>query len=80
MNKLIEQLRKGDIAVFSALDRLARNLRFLLEILEAIKHHGAGIKSLGEPIIDTTTPVGEFALQIFAVIAEFEHQYIRHRI
>ena len=80
LNKLIEQLRDGDIVVFTALDRLARNLRFLLDILETIKQHGAGIKSLSEPIIDTTTPVGEFALQIFGVIAEFERQRIRQRI
>ena len=80
LNKLIEQLRKGDIVVFTALDRLARNLRFLLEVLETIKQHGAGIKSLNEPIIDTSTPIGEFALQIFGVIAEFERQRIRQRI
>ena len=80
LNKLIEQLRDGDIVVFTALDRMARNLRFLLEILETIKQHGAGIKSLNEPIIDTSTPVGEFALQIFGVIAEFERQRIRQRI
>ena len=36
--------------------------------------------SLSEPIIDTSTPVGEFALQIFGVIAEFERQRIRQRI
>ena len=80
LNKLIEQLRKGDTVVFTALDRLARNLRFLLDILETIKQHGAGIKSLNEPIIDTSTPIGEFALQIFGVIAEFERQRIRQRI
>ena len=65
LNKLNEQLREDDIIVFTALGRLARNVRFLLEILETIKHHKAGIKFLSEPIIDTTTPVGEFALQIF---------------
>ena len=80
LNKLIEQLRKGDIVVFTVLDRLARNLRFLLDILETIKHHKAGIKSLSEPNIDTTTPVGEFALQLFGVIAEFERQRIGQRV
>ena len=80
LNKLIEQLRKGDTVAFTALDRLARNLRFLLDILETIKQHGAGIKSLNEPIIDTSTPIGEVALQIFGVIAEFERQRIRQRI
>ena len=80
LNKLNEQLREDDIIVFTALGRLARNVRFLLEILETIKHHKAGIKFLSEPIIDTTTPVGEFALQIFGVIAEFERQRILQRI
>ena len=58
LNKLIEQLRDGDIVVFTALDRLARNLRFLLEILDTIKHNQAGIKSLNEPIINTAAPRG----------------------
>ena len=80
LNKLIEQLRDGDIVVFTALDRLARNLRFLLEILDTIKHNQAGIKSLNEPIINTAAPAGELALQIHGVIAEFERQRIRQRI
>ena len=80
LDRLLEQLRDGDIVVFQALDRLARNLRFLLEILDTIEKRGAGVRSLSEPIVDTTTPSGEFVLQIFGVIAEFERQRIRQRI
>ena len=79
-DRLIEQLRTGDVVVVQALDRLARNLRFLLEILDTFKDKGVGIKSLREPLIDTTTASGELVLQIFGVIAQFERQRIRERI
>ena len=52
----------------------------VLEILETINHQKAGIKSLNEPIINTTAPAGELALQIHGAIAEFERQRIRQRI
>ena len=80
LDRLAEQLRPGDVVVVQALDRLARNLRFLLEILDTLKNRGVGIKSLREPLIDTTTASGELVLQIFGVIAQFERQRIRERI
>ena len=80
LDRLIEQVRRGDVVVIQALDRLARNLRFLLEILDTLKERGVGITSLREPLIDTTTASGELVLQIFGVIAEFERHRIRERI
>ncbi len=77
---LVEQLRPGDVVVVQALDRLARNLRFLLKILDTLKEGGVGIKSLRERPIDTTTASGELVPRIFGVIAEFERRRIRERI
>lgn len=60
------------------IDRLARSLAHLLEIIEALDTQGAGFRSLGDPI-DTTSPQGRFTLQILGAVAEFERALIRER-
>ena len=59
-------------------DRLARSLRDLLDIVEAIKEVGAGFRSLAEDI-DTTTPAGRLVFHVFASIAQFERERISER-
>ena len=80
LDKLLEQLRAGDVVVVQALDRLARSLRLLLSILDDLKRRGVGTKSLREPLIDTTTASGELVPRIFGAIAEFKRRRIRQRI
>jgi DNA invertase Pin-like site-specific DNA recombinase len=50
LQRLLEQLRKGDILIVSRLDRLSRSLRDLLMIMERIKEAEAGFRSLTEAI------------------------------
>ena len=78
LDPLLDQLRPGDVVVVTKYDRLARSLKDLLEIVEAIEGKGAGFRSLGEGI-DTTTPVGRPVFQVFASIAEFERGRIAER-
>ena len=54
----LDQLREGDVVVVARLDRLARSTRDLLEIAEILKEGGTGLRSLGEPWADTTSPAG----------------------
>jgi len=68
LEKLLDQLRDGDVVVVTKYDRLARSLRDLLDIVEAIKGRGAGFRSLAEDI-DTTTPAGELIFHVFASTA-----------
>ena len=77
--RLLDQLRDGDVVVVGRLDRLARSTRDLLEIAEAIQAAGAGLRSLGEPWADTTSPAGRMVLTVFAGIAEFERALIFQR-
>jgi hypothetical protein len=58
------------------IDRLARSLSHLLEIIETLDARGAGFRSLGDPI-DTTRPQGRFTLQILGAVTEFERALIR---
>ena len=74
----ISALRTGDTLVFYKLDRVARSLSDLLQILEKVELAGATIKSLTEPI-DTTTAAGRLMLQILGSMAEFERSLIRER-
>jgi len=79
LERMLDQLRAGDVVVVSRLDRLARSTRDLLEIAERLKESGAGLRSLAEPWADTTSPAGRMVLTVFAGIAEFERATILER-
>ena len=76
---MLDQLREGDVVVVARLDRLARSTRDLLEIAEILKEGGTGLRSLGEPWADTTSPAGKMVLTVFAGMAEFERALIHQR-
>lgn len=78
LSKALNTVRPGDVLVIVRLDRLARSLSHLLEIVEQLEAKGVGFRSLGDPI-DTTSPQGRFTLQILGAVAEFERQLIRER-
>ncbi len=78
LDRMIEQLRDGDVVVVTKYDRLSRSLKDLLEIVETIRAQGAGFKSLAEDI-DTTTPAGRLIFHVFASIAQFERERISER-
>lgn len=77
--RLLDHLRRGDVVVIARLDRLARSTRDLLDIAELIKEAEAGLRSLGEPWADTTSPAGRMVLTVFAGIAEFERALLYQR-
>ena len=78
LDRLLDQLRQGDVITVTKYDRLARSLRDLLDIVDAIQVHGAGFRSLAEDI-DTTTPAGRLVFHVFASIAQFERERISER-
>lgn len=78
LDRMIEQLRDGDVVVVTKYDRLSRSLKDLLEIVEAVRAQGAGFRSLAEDI-DTTTPAGRLVFHVFASIAQFERERISER-
>jgi DNA invertase Pin-like site-specific DNA recombinase len=71
--------RYPEIVVVTKLDRLARNTRDLLEIVDRIGKAGAGLVSLGEPWADTTSPAGRMVMTVLAGVAEFERARILER-
>ncbi|WP_295359632.1 recombinase family protein [Arenimonas sp.] len=74
----LRTLRTGDTLVVWKLDRLARSLKDLVEIIEGLQGKGVGFRSLTEAI-DTTSTGGRLVFHIFGALAEFEHSLIRER-
>lgn len=71
--------RRFDVLVCWRLDRLGRNLRHLILLLDELQAVGVGFVSLSEGI-DTTTPAGRLQLHVLGAIAEFERERIRERV
>ena len=78
LEKLLEQLRKGDVVMITKYDRLARSLRDLIDIVDVIRDREAEFRSLAEDI-DTTTTTGRLIFHVFGSIAEFERERIVER-
>ena len=78
LQKMIDQLREGDVVFIYKLDRLGRSTKDLIHLVNEIKEKGAGLKSLNDPI-DTTTPQGKLTFHLFAALSEFERDIIRER-
>ena len=76
--RVLERIKKGDTLVVVRIDRLARSLSHLLEIIELLEAKGAFFRSLEYPI-DTASPQGKFTLQVLGAAAEFERALIRER-
>lgn len=76
--KLIAQLRAGDVLIVTKLDRLARSIKDLVSIMADLEELGAGFKSLGENV-DLSTPAGRMTMRMFGVVAEFEREIILER-
>ena len=78
LDKMIDQLRPGDVVVVWRLDRLGRSLKNLIALVEDLAKAGVGFRSLSESI-DTTTANGKLFFSIMGALAEFERDLIRER-
>lgn len=79
--KLAEALafvREGDTLVVTKLDRLARSVAHLLQILDALNDKGAALRILNMGI-DTSTPTGKLMLTVLGGVAEFEREIMLER-
>lgn len=76
--RCIASVQRGDVLVVYKIDRVARSLFDLLDILRRLEKVGATIKSITEPL-DTTNSMGVFMVQILGAVAQLERSMIRER-
>ncbi len=68
---LLKFMRPGDTLMVTRVDRLARSIRDLQNIIHELKERGIAIKATEQPI-DTSTAAGKFFLDMLGVFSEFE--------
>lgn len=78
LTELLEYARKGDTIVVYRFDRLSRNMRDLLNILDDLKKKEIHFRSISEDI-DTSSAAGKLQLHMFAMFSEFEVNSISER-
>src|ERR1700683_3576861 len=76
--RCLKKLEHGDMLTVWKLDRLGRNLRDLITMLDDLKKRGVKFRSLTEAI-DTETPTGRAMWQMIGVLAELERSLIGER-
>src|SRR3984957_1762291 len=78
LQTVLEFLRKGDVLMVTRIDRLARSIGDLQDIVREVKARGASLKATEQPI-DTGTAAGKCFLDMLGVFAEFETNLRRER-
>jgi DNA invertase Pin-like site-specific DNA recombinase len=79
LDEMLEYARPGDVIVVHALDRLGRNTRSLLALVESLRerHISLRILTLG---VDTGTPAGVMVLSVMASLAALEKAILVERV
>lgn len=80
LNLMLADLRSGDIVVVYKIDRIARSLKGLIDIIELLNTKSVDLISLDSgDKVDTTSPMGKAFFQIAGVFAELERSMINAR-
>jgi DNA invertase Pin-like site-specific DNA recombinase len=78
LTRCLKTLQQGDTLTVWKLDRLGRNLRDLIAMLDDLRARDISFRSLTEAI-DTDTPTGRAMWQMIGVLAELERGLISER-
>jgi DNA invertase Pin-like site-specific DNA recombinase len=78
LERAMEYVRETDTFVITKIDRLARSLPHLLEVVERLQRKGVALRILSMDL-DTGTPQGKLMLNVMGAIAEFERELMLQR-
>jgi len=79
LGRLMKKLVPGDVVITPAVDQLSRDATDLLVIAREMRPAGAGIRSMAEPFLDTTSDFAEIIFAILGVAAKLERRRILER-
>jgi DNA invertase Pin-like site-specific DNA recombinase len=72
----MKALAPGDVVITPAVDRLSRDATDLMVIARDMQRAGAGLRSIAEPVVDTTSDFAELVLAMLGVAAKLERRRI----
>jgi DNA invertase Pin-like site-specific DNA recombinase len=72
LRQALKSLEPGDVLVVTAIDRLARDTRDLLNILHEVKLSEAAFRSIAEPLVDTSSELAEVVIAVLGIAAKWE--------
>ena len=75
---LLDFVQHGDTLVVTRIDRLARSMKDLQDIVHELKQKGVALRATEQPV-DTSTAAGKAFLDMLGVFAEFETNLRRER-
>jgi len=78
LRTVLDFIGKGDVLMVTRVDRLARSIGDLQDIVRTLKTKGASLRATEQPI-DTSTAAGKCFLDMLGVFAEFETNLRRER-
>lgn len=78
LEKLVQQLQRGDELIVSSLDRLGRKTAEILTLIDSLEKRGIILKSLREGL-DYSTISGRLVTQILVSVSELERSLISQR-
>src|SRR5690242_10401089 len=78
LQMLLDFVQPGDTLVVTRIDRLARSLKDLQDIVHELKGRGVTLRATEQPV-DTGTAAGKAFLDMLGVFAEFETNLRRER-
>jgi len=81
LDKLLKHVRKGDTVVVHSMDRLARNLRDLRNLVDGLTDRGVVVRFLKESLEFTgeANSIAKLMLNIMGAVAEFERETMLER-
>lgn len=77
----LKHVRKGDTLIVHSMDRLARNLQDLKEIVKTLTDKGVSVQFVKESMTFTgeDSPLSQLMLSVMGAFAEFERSLIKER-
>ena len=78
LDLLLKIADKGDTVIITRIDRLARSMHDLQNIVHELKQKGVALKATEQPV-DTTTAAGKAFFDMLGIFAEFETNLRRER-
>lgn len=75
----IDFVRDGDVLVVTRLDRLARSVGDLHNIIEKLAAKGVAFKCINQSGVDTNSSTGKLMLAVLGAVAQFENDIRRER-